>query len=329
MSTSAVIYGLAGLAPTPREAAFFREAEPWGFILFARNLDTPEQIRALTGSLRDIVGRDAPVLIDQEGGRVQRLGPPRWPAWDAPLGFAAGRADRAEMFRLRYRLIAHDLHALGIDVNCAPMADIARPDTHEILRNRCYSTRAREVAPLGRAVAEGLLAGGVLPVLKHIPGHGSTPLDSHQALPVVDAPRETLDAEDFAPFKELADLRMAMSAHVVYTAIDPEHCATMSRDAIGVIRDDIGFAGLLMTDDLSMHALHGSMAARARDALTAGCDMILHCDGDIDAMETVAGVAPTLDGPAAARAGHALAERRAPEPFDPREARARLAAELA
>jgi beta-N-acetylhexosaminidase len=315
----AFFFGCAGPVLGRDEAAFFADANPFGFILFARNVETPDQIRRLTADLRAAVGRDAPILIDQEGGRVQRLGPPFWRQWQPPLDQvrAAGPADRAaEVMRLRYRIIAAELRDLGIDVNCAPTADVARPQTHPVLHNRCYGTDPETVAVIARAVSDGLLAGGVLPVLKHIPGHGAATADSHLELPHVDLPQDTLQAIDFAPFHALADLPFAMTAHVVYEAIDASAPATTSPGMIGLIRDRIGFSGFLMSDDISMHALSGAMDARCKAALAAGCDAILHCNGDMAEMQRVAASGGTLTAAAAARADAALALRQA-APCDP------------
>lgn len=255
------------------------------------------------------------MLIDQEGGRVQRMRAPHWREWLPAFDDCARLPDRAARVRamyLRARLIAAELSALGIDVNCAPVLDVARPETHAILANRCYGTDPGEIAEIGRAVADGLMAGGVLPVVKHMPGQGRAPLDSHAELPAVAAPREALEA-DFAPFRALADLPMAMTAHVVYEALDPDAPATLSPVMMRVIREEIGFGGLVMTDDLSMQALRGDFGERTRRALAAGCDLVLHCNGDPAEMGPVAEAAPLLDGEALARARAALALRRAPD----------------
>lgn len=318
MAARAAIFGCLGPVLSDAERAFFAEADPWGFILFSRNIESPEQIRALTGALRDAVGREAPVLIDQEGGRVARLRPPHWLDWLPPLDQMAVVApeNRRHAMALRYRVIAAELRALGIDVNCAPMLDVATPASHDIIRNRCYGEDPDTVAEMGRAVAEGLLAGGVLPIIKHIPGHGRADMDSHLELPVVDADRAMLAATDFLPFARLADLPMAMTAHIVYPAIDADACATLSPKVIGMIRQDIGFDGLLMTDDLSMRALSGDFGTRTRAALTAGCDMVLHCNGDPAEMTAILAQTPVLDEDALRRADAALACRKTPEPFD-------------
>jgi beta-N-acetylhexosaminidase len=253
----ACILGLQGTTPTAQERAFFRDLDPWGFILFKRNLESPDQVRALTAALRESVGRDdAPILIDQEGGRVQRLGPPHWRRF--PPGRAYGQLKtndplyRREITRLGGRLLAHDLRALGITVDCIPVLDAPSPGANDIIGDRAYGDEVATVATLGRAAAEGLIAGGVLPVVKHIPGHGRAGADSHLSLPVVDAALEDLDRRDFAPFRVLSDMPLGMTAHVVYTAIDRQRPATLSRKVISkTIRGAIGFSGLLMTDDLS------------------------------------------------------------------------------
>lgn len=316
--TGATILGCLGAAASPAERAFYRDADPWGFILFARNVESPDQLRRLTGDLRHAAGRDAPVLVDQEGGRVQRLRAPQWREFPPPLDQMARVAPdgSARAMWLRGRLIAGDLAGVGIDVNCTPNADIADTGTHPFLRNRCYGYDAATVAAAARAVALGLMAGGVLPVVKHMPGHGRARLDTHNDLPRVDAPLSELIAHDFAPFHALADLPMAMTAHIVFSAVDPDAPATQSAAMIRVIRDQIGFGGLLMTDDLSMQALSGSHATRASAAIRAGCDLVLHCNGDPDEMRAVAGAAGTMTGAAQARADVALGGRRAPEPAD-------------
>lgn len=334
MKTSAAIYGCLGPRLTVEEVAFFRDVQPWGFILFSRNIDTPDQVRELVSSLRETVGRgDAPVLIDQEGGRVQRFGPPHWrryPPAGRLAGISGGLAARREAVRLGARLIANDLYALGVNVDCAPVLDLPQPGAHEVIGDRSYGEGPDQVALLGRAMAEGLLAGGVLPVVKHIPGHGRAGSDSHLALPVVDASLETLRETDFAPFRALSDMPLAMTAHVLYRALDPRRPATTSRRVIqGAVRGDIGFTGLIMSDDLSMQALEGDMTARARRSLSAGCDVVLHCNGDMAEMQAVAAGVGGLTGIAARRAQAALDRiPRRPEPFDRREAEARFDAVL-
>ena len=328
---TACILGCAGPRLTPDEARFFRDVQPWGFILFKRNVETPDQVRALVKDLRACVDRaDAPVLIDQEGGRVQRLGPPHWRRF--PPGRAYGDLAgndplvRREITRLGARLLAHDLAGLGINVDCAPVLDLPAPDGHEIIGDRAYGDAVETVASLGRAAAEGLIAGGVLPIIKHIPGHGRARADSHLDLPVVEASAEELDARDFAPFKVLSDMPIAMTAHVVYAAFDRRRPATTSRTVIGeVIRRRIGFDGLLVSDDLSMKALDGDFTARARASLSAGCDIVLHCNGDPAEMKAVVAGTRALKGKAKARAASALARlARTPEPFDAEAGRARF-----
>ncbi|WP_430425824.1 beta-N-acetylhexosaminidase [Phenylobacterium sp.] len=331
MSAGACILGCSGPVLTAPERAFFAEARPWGFILFARNVETPEQVRALTASLRETVGRaDAPILIDQEGGRVQRLGPPHWGRYPSGRAYgtlkAADPLFRREIARLGGRLLAHDLAAVGINVDCLPVLDVPAPGAHQVIGDRAYGDTPDEVALLGRAIAEGLLAGGVLPVIKHIPGHGRAQADSHLELPVVAAGWDELDGRDFAPFRALSDMPMAMTAHVVYAAIDRKRPATTSRSVIRTaVRGAIGFNGLVMTDDLSMKALQGGLRERAADARAAGCDVVLHCNGNLAEMSAVADGAGRLRGRAARRAEAALARRpKAVEPFDAAAGRARF-----
>lgn len=317
MSTSRrVIFGCAGPRLEPDEARFFAQAQPWGFILFARNVEDPAQVRALTEDLRAAVGRAAPVLIDQEGGRVQRLGPPHWRAWMPPLEQTARARDPVRAMELRGRLIAAELTAAGIDVNCAPLADIACAATHPFLRNRCYGEDPAQVTACARAMARGLMAGGVLPVVKHLPGHGRARSDSHHALPVVDAVPEVLEATDFAPFRALADLPLGMTGHLLFPGLDPQAPVTTSARMIAQIRESIGFDGALMTDDISMQALAGPVADRGKAALAAGCDLVLHCNGDMAEMAALAEVCPLLDGAARDRCAAALATRRAADDAD-------------
>lgn len=317
MSHGACILGCAGTRLSADEHAFFADTRPFGFILFGRNVESPDQLRRLTADLRDSVGWEAPILIDQEGGRVQRLGPPQWPLYLPPLDqVRAAGADAERSMYLRSALIALDMRALGIDVNCTPCADVARPQTHPFLYNRCYGETPDAVARIARSVAEGSAVGGVLSVLKHIPGHGLAQVDSHLALPRVSAPRAVLEAQDFAPFRALSDLPFAMTAHIVYEDIDPDEPATSSPAMIGLIRKDIGFDGFLMTDDISMQALSGSMEDRCATSLVAGCDAVLHCNGDMDEMKVVAKASGTLSGAAQDRADRALMQRRAPAALD-------------
>jgi beta-N-acetylhexosaminidase len=332
----ACIFGCRGPRLSREERDFFHAVQPWGFILFKRNVEDPGQVRALTAELRDSVGReDAPILIDQEGGRVQRLGPPHWRAYPPGRAYGALAANdpliRREVTRLGARLLAHDLAALGITVDCLPVLDVPEPGAHDIIGDRAYGEDADTVATLGRAACEGLIAGGVLPVIKHVPGHGRSKSDSHHDLPVVDASYEALEARDFAPFKALSDMPMAMTAHVVYPAIDAGGPVTTSKKAISqVIRGAIGFDGLLMSDDLSMKALAGDFRGRTRAALAAGCDMVLHCNGEMTEMTGVAHGAKPLTGRARRRAEAALARLpTSPEPFDIDAGRARFEAAFA
>lgn len=330
--TRAAIYGCSGHRLTAEEKAFFADARPWGFILFRRNIDTPEQVRALTSELRDSVGRHAPILIDQEGGRVQRLGPPHWPKYppgEAYLKAANDPLTARELAWLGARLMAHDLKAVGIDVNCLPVLDVPVPGAHDIIGDRAYARDPATVAQLGRAAAEGSLAGGVLPVIKHMPGHGRAFADTHKELPTVHADLDTLDAWDFAPFKSLSDMPIGMTAHIVFTAIDRKNPATQSRKAIRMIRERLGFGGLLLSDDLVMNALSGSLTERAEKSLKAGCDLVIHWNGVMDEMRQVAEGVGKLKGGAARRADAALARIvHTPEPLDEAQARARFDALL-
>jgi beta-N-acetylhexosaminidase len=316
--SKACIFGCASLALDPREAEFFRDTQPWGFILFGRNVQDRAQLVRLTADLRHAVGWHAPILIDQEGGRVARMAPPTWRGWPPPLdvveALAPVKAERS--FWIRGRGIAHDLTEVGIDVNCAPVADVARPTTHAVLRNRCLGSDPDTVIRNARAMTEGLLAGGVLPIVKHPPGYGLGQVDSHLELPRVSASRTELEAVDFAPFKALANLKMAMTAHLVYEAIDPERAGTVSPAMIELIRNEIGFDGLLMTDDISMEALSGTIVERGRASLAAGCDLVLHCNGKMPEMEALAAELPDMSENAHRRADEALAQRSAPVPVD-------------
>jgi beta-N-acetylhexosaminidase len=317
----ACILGCAGIRLSADERAFFGQSDPFGLILFARNVDKPDQVRALIAEYRTLVGRaDAPVLIDQEGGRVQRLRPPHWPDFPSAAHFGAiyanDRARGIEAVRLGARLIAAELVALGINVDCMPVADLRHPEGHGVIGDRAYAADAESVGVLARTAAEALLAGGVLPVVKHVPGHGRARADSHETLPVVDASLAELDRTDFEAFRRLAHLPMAMTAHVVYAAVDRERAATVSSRVIGeIVRRRIGFAGLLVTDDLSMGALSGSLRERMQSAFAAGCDLALHCNGRMAEMVEVAEAAPALAGEAAKRAAAALGRLRAPREY--------------
>lgn len=334
-SLRAFISGCEGIRLSESEKSFFRRETPCGLILFARNCENPDQIRALIASFHQAVGSDEPlILIDQEGGRVQRLTPPLWRQYPPAQAFSAlhGRDTSAglEAARLGARLIAHDLAALGITVNCAPVLDLPVEGAHAIIGDRAYGGAAEQVAALGRAVAEGYLDGGVLPVIKHIPGHGRASADSHASLPIVETARAELEETDFAPFRALSDMPLGMTAHILFTDIDPDRPASASPEIVeSVIRDSIGFDGLLMCDDIGMGALAGIMEQRARAVLRAGCDVVLHCSGDFAEMQAVAEVAPDLDGDALRRFESARERLAEPQPFDEAQAEALLGESLA
>ncbi|MFA5540028.1 MAG: beta-N-acetylhexosaminidase [Gemmobacter sp.] len=308
----ATILGVEGLTLGRDERAFLQDADPWGFILFARNVDTPEQLRRLTADLREAVGRDAVVMTDQEGGRVQRLRAPHWTDWPAPLDSAR---DGADAVRLRHRLMGRELRAVGIDADAAPCLDIAGDHTHEFLKNRCFGTDAATVTTMGRAAAEGLLAAGVLPIVKHMPGHGRALVDSHHQLPVLDSALDDLDTSDFQPFRALNDLPLGMTAHIRLTQLD-DRPATASPAAIRLIRDRIGFDGLLMSDDIGMNALSGTPAERTAAAIAAGCDVVLACNLTRAELEQVAAAAGRMTSHAQTRADRALARRTPPDQVD-------------
>ena len=320
--SKAVIFGCAGPELLAEEASFFADTRPWGFILFGRNIASLAQVADLTASLRESVGRpDAPVLIDQEGGRVQRFKPPLVPQYPsgADLGalYLANRDAGLRATWIMSRLHAFDLLPLGISVDCLPVLDVPSPGGHEVIGSRAYGITPDVVCALGAAASAGLKAGGMLPVIKHIPGHGRAGADTHHELPHVDASRAELSARDFIPFKALAGEAMAMSAHVVFTDIDPDNPATTSRRVVDeVIRGEIGFDGLLMSDDVSMNALSGDFATRTSAILAAGCDVTLHCNGDRAEMEAVASVTPELSGDSLRRARDVMAAFRAPDDSD-------------
>jgi beta-N-acetylhexosaminidase len=309
--SKAMIMGLAGQALTAGEEAFFRRERPWGFILFARNVGEADALCALVQSLRECVGWNAPVFIDQEGGRVQRLRPPLAPNYPPAraIGALHGEAGRRAAWLLS-RLHAFDLGRYGIDADCLPVLDVPVAGSHDVIGDRAYATAPEIVADLGEQAARGLLDGGVLPVIKHVPGHGRAFADSHKELPRVDAPLEALRSRDFVPFRALSAMPMAMTAHVVYTALDAAAPATTSSRVIAdIIRGEIGFDGLLMSDDVSMKALSGDFGARTHAILAAGCDLVLHCNGDLAEMQAVAEATPSLQGKARQRADRALAMR--------------------
>src|SRR6202047_5384626 len=330
MQSRAFITGVSGPDLSAAEREFMRSERPWGFILFKRNIETPAQVSLLVRELRESINDpEAPVLVDQEGGRVQRFGPPHWPIYPPGAVFGAlydiDRALGLSAARLSARLIAADLLEPGVTVDCLPLADVPVPEADAVIGNRAYGTEPQKVAAIARAGTEGLEQGGILPVRKHIPGHGRATADTHFRLPVVDTPRTELERLDFAAFQPLADLPMAMTAHVVFSALDPAQPATTSATMVDqVIRGVIGFQGLLMSDDVSMNALAGSIAERTRAIFAAGCDVVLHCNGKLDEMRDVARETPELSGKALERARKALASRKPPKPFDRVAARAEL-----
>ncbi|MEM7545283.1 MAG: beta-N-acetylhexosaminidase [Pseudomonadota bacterium] len=313
----AAIFGCAGPRLSADEKAFFRDADPWGFIVFARNIEKPEQVAALTAEMRDCLGRGAPVLVDQEGGRVQRLRAPHWREFIPAMQELKGRTleQAAEAHVMRALLIARELHAVGIDVNCAPLLDVATDALHPAIGERALGTDPSTVAGLGHAIRQGMKAGGVLPVIKHLPGYGRSEVDPHESLPIIRASREEL-AVDFAPFEAHNDALMGMTAHLIISAIDDEYPATFSGPCIDLIREDIGFDGLLMTDDISMGALSGTIEDRARASIDAGCDIVLHCNGERAEMEAVAAGSGNLEGVALTRAAAVDAAPRQPDDID-------------
>ncbi|MGE3246930.1 MAG: beta-N-acetylhexosaminidase [Beijerinckiaceae bacterium] len=332
----AFVLGCASLELTADEREFIAKSQPWGLILFKRNVSDRAQLRKLTAMFRELVGRDnAPVLIDQEGGRVQRMGPPEWRAYPPAAVFnglgGLGEDGKAQITRLGAALIARDLREAGINVDCLPVLDVPVPGAHDVIGDRAYAKDPQTVATLGRAACEGLLRGGVLPVIKHIPGHGRAGADSHKELPRVSAPLQELERSDFIPFQSLADMPLAMSAHVVYEAIDPARPATISPIVIDrIVRGQIGYDGMVMSDDLSMKALSGSFREKTEALFAAGLDLALHCSPDLAEAAEVASAAPWLDGKRGERAERALdmiAEP--PEWIDSVEAAARLDAALA
>ncbi len=310
--SKAMILGASGKSLTPDEAAFYRDERPWGFILFARNIDDTSQIRDLVGAMRDSVGRaDAPVFIDQEGGKVQRLRPPLAPNYPSASALGAlYRDDREAGLRAAWllaRLHAFDLARLGITADCLPVLDVPVEGANDVIGSRAYGKDPDMVIQLGRATAQGLMSGGVLPVMKHVPGHGRACADTHLALPTVNTSREELAAHDWAPFAALADLPMAMTAHVIYSAIDPAKPATISQKVISdVVRGAIGFDGLLISDDTSMKALSGTFPEKAASILDAGCDIVLHCNGVMEEMMGIASKTTLLAGRSLDRAARVL-----------------------
>jgi beta-N-acetylhexosaminidase len=308
----AAIYGLEGAELKPDERAFFRDADPAAFILFRRNCETPEQLQRLTDSLRDLSGRaDLPILIDQEGGRVARMRPPEWPAFPAGEAFArlydAAPSSAIEAARSNARAVALMLRSCGINVDAIPVLDVRQEDASDIIGDRALGSEPMQVAALGRAVLDGLASAGVVGIIKHMPGHGRALVDSHKELPVVTADAEELD-RDLEPFERLSSAPMGMTAHVIYTAWDPDLPASQSPTVIGdIIRGRIGFNGWLMSDDIGMEALAGDFASRAAGVVAAGCDVALHCSGKMDEMVAVAGVVPAMSDEGESRLARAMA----------------------
>ena len=311
MSVGAYIFGCRGPELTDAEFQFFRDVQPAGFILFSRNLNSPDGVARLTESFRNSVRRDVLIMVDQEGGRAERMGPPYWRSWIPPLDLCdrLSKPSAVKALRLRYGLIASELRSIGFNANCVPVADIARDCTHPVILNRCYARNPEDTAIFARSVANGCFDGGIVPVIKHIPGQGRAVADSHLELPVVDTPYEDLAAWDFIPFQELNDLALGMTSHVLYRSIDRDQPATLSKAVIEVIRNKIKFKGLLMTDDIAMSALVGGMGERCSASLAAGCDVILHCNGDMREMRDVVSESGTLANESLEKIESALSDR--------------------
>lgn len=318
MNYGGYIFGCQGTGLSQDEIAFFKEVKPFGFILFNRNLKKKSQIRKLTDELRETVGYFAPILIDQEGGRVQRLSSPHWRDWEPALDICTRLPLKVakKLMWLQYRYIATELLELGIDTNCVPLGDLAAENTHPVLKNRCYGFSPQVIVAIAGEVADACLQGGVLPVLKHIPGHGSTTKDSHDELPVCHKTKAELEESDFFSFKNLNTIPLGMTAHVLYPDIDPVKPASISARLIDIIRNSIGFDGLLMTDDLSMNALGGSIKSRTRESIDAGCDIILHCNGKMGEMIDIVSETGTMSNLAQKRAEKALSLRQKPNMVD-------------
>ena len=334
MSVRAVIFGCDGHVLTADEIAFFRAVQPWGFILFGRNCGSPEQVKALTASMREVLEREnAPILIDQEGGRVQRLRGQHWRPRPAAADFGAVSRQNPRAARdLAYdnaRIMGSELYDLGINVDCTPCVDVPVEGAHGIIGDRAFANDPWVVAGLGQSVIDGMMDSGVLPIIKHLPGHGRARADSHMELPVVDSSREELERTDFTPFRALARAHLGMTAHVVFSAIDPQAPATTSKKVIDeVVRGFIGFDGLLMTDDLTMRALKGSLAERVKASIAAGCDMILHCTRHMEEMREIAEATPVLSGRAMERAEQALAALKKPKSVEVAALQSRVDAAL-
>ncbi|MEJ2001742.1 MAG: glycoside hydrolase family 3 N-terminal domain-containing protein [Maritimibacter sp.] len=313
----AFLTGIAGPRLTRDEQSFLRDAAPWGFMLYQRNVEDPEQLAWLTAELRDAVGWEAPIFIDPENGQGERLGPPHWRDWLPPLEQVQLNPRQAvRSMYLRYRLIADELQAMGIDGNCAPVVDLAHADTHPDQKNRCYGDDVVRVVDIAGAVAEALVDGGVIPLAKHMPGQGRAMVDPHEELPRISTREKALRVSDFLAFQAVSGLPIAMATHALFEDIDPENPTPFSPDVIARIREEIGFAGMLMTDDISLPALSGPLETRVQTALASGCDMILHGSGDLGEMQAVATAAGSMSVPAKMRAEDVLSWRRPPEPVD-------------
>ena len=313
MAVGACIFGCTGFELSKTEFDFFKQSQPWGFILFSRNIESKAQVKRLTKELRESVGRNAPILIDQEGGRVQRMRSPEWREYLPALRqVEEARNHASRVMYLRSRLIASELNEIGIDVNCAPVADLLKPNTHPILADRCYGETVEDVVKICRAVAAGLLDGGVLPIVKHIPGYGRAVVDGHERLPIVRESLEVLNGTDFLSFKLLADLPISMTAHISYTSID-DIPATVSEKMLYLIRNDLGYKNLIITDDISMGALEGSIFERSKCSIDAGCDIVLHCNGNVKEMRDVANASGQLTLQGEKRSQFALDQRRVPK----------------
>jgi len=323
-----VIFGIEGKKLKPEEKDFFLQHNPSGYILFSRNCESPEQIKELNAELKEISGKDTLILIDQEGGRVARLKPPHWRK-SPPAGVFAKLAEKdiplaQEAVYLNHRLIAQELYELGINVDCAPMLDLLIPGSHDIVGDRSFGSEVEQVSMLAGEACRGLLDGGILPVIKHIPGHGRAMADSHESLPVVDESLEILQETDFIPFKKLSNMPIAMTAHIKYTAIDKNQPATLSKKVIDLIRTEIGFTGVILTDDLSMKALQGNFARRTINSIKAGCDIVLHCNGIMAEMKQIAEACPKFTDKSLARLNNAKTLLKNPENFNQQQAIVRL-----
>ncbi len=317
---SPVIFGIASTKLSDAEKSLFTATNPLGFILFKRNCQNKQQLRQLIAELKDVTNRNKLlILIDQEGGRVSRLQPPTWrnhPAAGKCAALAQHNLQNAKRAcYLQSRIIAAELAELGITVNCTPVLDIPTANSHNIIGDRAIGDNAQQVITLAHEIINALFDGGVLPVIKHIPGHGRATVDSHKELPIIDTPLAELEKTDFVPFSTFKHMPMAMTAHIIYTALDPHNVATISAKVLNYIRQHIGFTGLLLSDDISMQALKGPIEKRAADAIKAGCDVILHCNGKIEEMRNIAQILPPISNISLQRAEQAIAQLRPPKPI--------------